>query len=305
MLALKSFPCYKDAMRRFAGLAYFFVVSPVFALSPLANVTAPVADVWSTPDAQRHTDDQRETQVLYGEGVQIFESSGAWTRVDVMDQPEFTHRQRWEGYPGWVATSALGPRKESRSDAYVRIPWLVRDHTVFPLGAILALRGGRDLRLIALGPGNRAEILATALRFQGVPYLWGGLSAGLPPQPLTYTAAPSHFGVDCSGLVHLSYRANGLTVPRDAHEQWIKAQPIHRRDLQPADLIFSAKADDPQKMTHVALYAGHGEIVEAPQTGLAVRKIPFEQKYGQPLARTESGDRVGERVIYFGRLFPR
>lgn len=91
-----------------------------------------------------------------------------------------------------------------------------------------------------------------------------------------------------------------MTIPRDAHEQWMKAKPIKRAALQPADLIFSAKADNPKTITHVALYAGDGLIIEAPQTGMAVRKISFKEKYGKALDEVESGDRVGERIVYFG-----
>lgn len=146
-----------------------------------------------------------------------------------------------------------------------------------------------------LGPslatsGKTWTSVETLLRFAesiiGTPYRWGGLD--------------SRKGLDCSGLIHLTYRVNGLTIPRDAHEQWMKAKPIKRKELKPGDLIFSAKAEDPKKITHVALYAGDGQIIEAPQTGLAVRKIFFREKYGKALEEVESTDRVGERVIYFG-----
>jgi cell wall-associated NlpC family hydrolase len=110
---------------------------------------------------------------------------------------------------------------------------------------------------------------------------------------------------------------NGVVIPRDAHEQWMKAKPIRRSELKPADLIFSAKADNPKTITHVAIFVGYesphpplspiggegvvdGLIIEAPQTGMVVRKIPFKEKYDKELSQVESGDQVGERVIYFG-----
>jgi hypothetical protein len=41
-------------------------------------------------------------------------------------------------------------------------------------------------------------------------------------------------------------------------------------------------------------------IIEAPQAGMDVRIISFKEKYGKDLNEVESGDRVGERVVYFG-----
>jgi len=130
------------------------------------------------------------------------------------------------------------------------------------------------------------DILQFAESKKGLPYCWGGMSTTC--------------GFDCSGLVHLAYRTHGLEIPRDAHEQWMKAKSILRTQLKPADLIFSAKAVAPKKITHVALYAGDGMIIEAPQTGMVVRKISFKDKYGKNLSEVESGDRVGDRIIYFG-----
>jgi hypothetical protein len=110
---------------------------------------------------------------------------------------------------------------------------------------------------------------------------------------------------------------NGITIPRDAHEQWMKARPIKRAELKPGDLIFSAKAEKPKIITHVTIFAGFepphpplspgggegvvdGLLIEAPQTGMVVRKISFKDKYGKALEAVESGDPVGERVLYFG-----
>ena len=47
-------------------------------------------------------------------------------------------------------------------------------------------------------------IIAQAEKLLGVPYLWGGMSAK---------------GVDCSGLVRISYIMNGIVLPRNASQQ--------------------------------------------------------------------------------------
>ncbi len=236
-------------------IVFFLSLLTTFAAaeSQPAVVVVPVADVWSRPLAtqEKPADDLRETQVLFGEKVLVLESSGSWTRIEAVEQPEFTHHNRWEGYPGWVLKNFLGPSKVEKK-------------------VVMSSSG---------------VILAFAASAIGTPYLWGGLSNN---------------GLDCSGLVHLAYRKHEMVVPRDSYEQWMKAKPIVRAQLKPADLIFSAKADNPKKITHVALYAGEAQIIEAPQAGMVVRKISFQEKYGKPLDQVESGDKVGERVIYFG-----
>ena len=228
------------------------MISFAETLAHPAVVIAPVVDVWSAPsdDPAQLTDDKRETQLLFQEKVLIHESSGSWVRIEAVLQPEFTHHNHWEGYPGWIQNKFL---------------WQPAKAGDF-----------------------RASLLDAARQMRGTDYLWGGLSAGK--------------GLDCSGLVHLAYRVNGLQIPRDAHEQWMKAAKIKRAaNLLPGDLVFSAKADNPTHITHVALYAGNGMLVEAPQTGLQVRDISFLEKFGKPLNAVQYGQTVGERVIYFGR----
>lgn len=96
--------------------------------------------------------------------------------------------------------------------------------------------------------GSQAEIVATARRFLGVPYLWGGMTA---------------HGIDCSGLASRAYHANGVSLPRDADMQFEDpaALTVARRALQPADLVFFGK--DARHITHVGLYLGNGRFINA------------------------------------------
>jgi cell wall-associated NlpC family hydrolase len=238
------------------GFAVLLFFSPLVGAEPLpAVVIVPVADVWSGPSESSAalTNDKRETQLLIGERVLIHQSSGAWRYIEAIEQPEFTHHNRWEGYPGWVLKSALGPASSAKENVM----------------------------------GSTTTILEFAAKAVGAPYIWGALSG----QP----------GFDCSGLVHIAYRHAGIQIPRDAYEQWMKSAKIKRSDLKPTDLVFSAKADRPSQVTHVAFYAGDGQLIEAPQAGMFVRKISFKEKFGKDLSSVDTGDRVGDRVIYFGR----
>src|ERR1017187_202796 len=108
-----------------------------------AFVVVPVADVWSRPLAasEKPSDDLRETQILQGEKVLIHESSGPWVHIEAVEQPEFTHHNKWEGYPGWVTSSALKTSKSSRPPLH-----------------------------------SYQNILTFAEKMIGTPYLWGGLN---------------------------------------------------------------------------------------------------------------------------------
>ena len=260
------------------GLLAILSVSSQAAQPQQAVVIVPVADVWSRPIAtgEKPADELRETQVLLGEKVLIHESSGTWALIEAIEQPEFTHHNRWEGYPGWVLANAVKPTHFSaESKKTIGRPYLQESDK--------SLEAPGLIHLEHIIPD---DILTFSKKTIGTPYLWGGLDVDR--------------GLDCSGLVHLAYRLQGIEIPRDSFEQWMKAKPLKRSLLNPADLIFSAKAENPKKITHVALYAGDGWIIEAPQMGMAVRKVSFKEKYGKELKDVESGDHVGDRYIYFG-----
>src|SRR5262249_16518495 len=67
-----------------------------------------------------------------------------------------------------------------------------------------------------------------ARAFLGAPYLWGGLT---------------RHGIDCSGLVHMSYRRLGRLVPRDSAQQEQAGGPVPDDELRPGDLITYGDGD--------------------------------------------------------------
>ena len=83
----------------------------------------------------------------------------------------------------------------------------------------------------------------------------------------------------------------------------MRARRVEPSKLQPGDLIFSGKPDKPGKVTHVAFYEGDDIILEAPQSGEAVRKITAQKRFGRAIKEISNGQTVGDRVIYFGTLF--
>lgn len=236
-------------------------------------VSVAVADVRAQPKPHIGgyvQDPDQETQVTFGEPVIVKEIADGWARVECPLQPEFTHNNLWEGYPGWVDATALSDRD---------VKELVLTPSARPEGEV------------------RFEVLRQAARHLGNPYFWGGLSLHDRIEKRALS------GVDCSGLVHWSFRQTGRVVPRDAHEQFMKAQKLEPRNLKPGDLIFLAAKSRPDRITHVAFYTGEEKILEAPQSGEAVREIFIQDRFGSKLSELSNGQAVGDRVIYFGTLF--
>ena len=54
----------------------------------------------------------------------------------------------------------------------------------------------------------------------------------------------------------------------------------------------------------MAKWSTGAHVIEAPQTGMVVRRLLFELKFGAKIESVENGQRVGDRVLYFGRLLP-
>jgi hypothetical protein len=86
----------------------FLLLRPAFAAESFPRemvVAVPVADIRA--ERRDHSlkyeyDDLQETQVMQGETVIVHEKKGAWARVECPEQMEFTHHDKWEGYPGWI-----------------------------------------------------------------------------------------------------------------------------------------------------------------------------------------------------------
>jgi len=90
----------------------------------------------------------------------------------------------------------------------------------------------------------------------GCPYVYGG-------------TGPCNMGYDCSGLAQAAWQFAGVAIPRDSYEQWAELPHIALSAIEPGDLlIYNGEG-------HVAIYVGGGYIIDAPQTGMNVEKIPM------------------------------
>jgi gamma-D-glutamyl-L-lysine dipeptidyl-peptidase len=231
------------------------------------------------------------TQVLFGDTVIIDEvdEAGGWARIVAVDQaaPELDPR----GYPGWVPAAHLVAHDrgaQATGQVYV-VDALISTLREGPEAAGEALDVVLGTRLTVLGPpqgryvpvaapgraaplwADRADlapaptrspaasdVLRVALRFEGVPYLWGGVSP---------------YGIDCSGLVHLAHRRTGAVVPRDAGDQAGASRPVEPGAETAGDLCFFRDPGTP--IDHVGLVRGSGLLLHASGGAGQVREEPI------------------------------
>ena len=100
----------------------------------------------------------------------------------------------------------------------------------------------------------------------GLPYRWGGTD--------------STTGMDCSGLVFRVMGLLGVTVPRDADDQFGRAPFSSREGPERArrdDLIFFGE----ESVTHVGFYLGDGTYLsEHSSSGTVVRAVEEDTYWG-------------------------
>jgi peptidoglycan DL-endopeptidase CwlO len=106
------------------------------------------------------------------------------------------------------------------------------------------------------GPTSTQAGKAVAFAYAqlGKPYQWGATGPG---------------SFDCSGLTQAAWAAAGVSIPRTTYEQWAALPHIATSAIQAGDLLYYDGEG------HVAMYVGGGYIIDAPQTGMDVQKLPM------------------------------
>ena len=292
---------------------------PSYDHPDLREVAVSVATVWTSPDAPRSLDaaavadvpdvaawtaamdaetrlglhGRTLTQLLLGEGVLVLEHHGEWSKVAALMQVSSGDER---GYPGWVRTAHLGAhvRRVTGPAAFVVVPVAVctlesGDELAVSCGTGLWVDSLTDDAAVVLLPGGRRgslpldavrlthkrqqqtygsdDLLATARQFLGTRYLWGGTSS---------------WGLDCSGLVHLTLRTHAVLLPRDASDQADALRDVVPVDLdavQPGDLYFFARPGE--RVYHVGFATrpvtaeGTRWMLHAPEGGGLIEDAPM------------------------------
>ncbi|MEO5711063.1 MAG: C40 family peptidase [Nocardioidaceae bacterium] len=302
------------------------------------EVSVPVTTVWTSPEAPRELDSlavadrpnaqgwadamgqevrfglhgRTETQLLLGDPVEVLDERNGW--CDVVAPAQSSSRDD-RGYPGWVRSAHLAAPVPNRTgpSATVVDPsvGLTVDGTRVELSfgsrlsvasvdgrcVTLHLPGDRvgtvPLGAVRLGEEPRpfddsARLLDAARQFLGIRYLWGGTSA---------------WGLDCSGLVHLTYRSFDVPLPRDAHDQAASAQvhDVPLADVRPGDLYFFARPG--KQIYHVGFVSrpvaddGTRWMLHAPEGGQRIEDAALAAQRVQDLVsagRVHSPARVDD-----------
>ena len=104
------------------------------------------------------------------------------------------------------------------------------------------------------GKKDVMRLLNIAMRFGGVPYVWGGETPA---------------GFDCSGFVQYVFRQIGINLPRTADVQYELGRKVLQSELQPGDLVFFETYEP--GASHNGIYVGDGNFIGANSgTGVAV-----------------------------------
>lgn len=170
-----------------------------------------------------------------------------------------------------LVTAELTPPSEKPTIGHDALPYLVINKPVNPAPVC------NDKPLIKENPvqtqevkkslfenlsSKKEKVLAKAREFLGTPYGFGNKDG---------------YQTDCSGFTQQVFRQFGVSLPRSAAEQAKYGSEVATNDLQVGDLMFyQTYKSEP---SHVAIYAGDGQIIHASYKNRKVQYDAIDKGY--------------------------
>ncbi len=101
------------------------------------------------------------------------------------------------------------------------------------------------------------RLISSALSYQGVPYVFGGISP---------------YGFDCSGYTKYVFAQAGIDLPRMADDQFYATREIAKSELSRGDLVYFTTYTP--GISHVGIYLGNDQFISATSSaGIAIRSL--------------------------------
>ena len=180
------------------------------------------------------------------------------TTVELINQREAeleAQRQAAAAEAARQAAAAEAARQQAAAEAARRAREQQNSYTPAPAPA--ASYDDDDDTPSSGGGGGNSDAAAGAIAWAksklGARYVWAGEGPGY----------------DCSGLVTMAYRSQGIYLTHWSQAQYSEGTRVPVSQAQPGDLIFWNW--DGGNIDHVAIYLGNNQIIEAPTFGVPVR----------------------------------
>ena len=182
------------------------------------------------------------------------------TTVELINQREAeleAQRQAAAAEAARQAAAAEAARQQAAAEAARRAREQQNSYTPAPAPAASYDDDDDDTPSRGGGGGGNSNAAAGAIAWAksklGAQYVWAGEGPGY----------------DCSGLVTMAYRSQGIYLTHWSQAQYSEGTRVPVSQAQPGDLIFWNW--DGGNIDHVAIYLGNNQIIEAPTFGVPVR----------------------------------